>query len=153
MGFWNAITSWFSSGVKVKIQDVAPQVSKKGSAIDGKVNLTSKADKHVNKVVYKLLRRRTHGRGQDKKTEDTVLSQATVPGEFDLKAGESKVMDLHLNYALPQELKDMKGVLGSIGKLGAFADAEKDEVYLVAECHVKGTAFSPSDWLKVSLVD
>ena len=154
MGFWGTVKSWFSSGVKVKIQDVVPQVSRSGSTIGGKVSLTAKADKHVNKVVYKLLRRRTHGHGQEKKTEDSILAQSTLPGgEFDMKAGESKVVDLHLNYALPQELKDMKGALGMLGKVGAMADAQQDEFWLVAEASVKGTAFGPSDWLRVSIVD
>jgi len=58
-----------------------------------------------------------------------------------------------LNYSVEKSLKDMGGVLGAIGKLGAFAAKEKLEYFVIAECSVKGTAMTPSDKVEVMLVD
>ena len=152
MGMWDTVKGWFNiGGVKVKLQDVPTQVSKTGNTIGGKVILTAKNPKQVQKVVYKFLRRRTSGRGDEKKTDDHVIAQKVIPEPFELKAGERKEMDLHIDYTLSQELKDMGGVLGGIGKLGAFASGEKDEFFIIAECSVKGTAFNPSASQKVTL--
>jgi hypothetical protein len=42
-------------------------------------------------------------------------------------------------------------MLGGVGKLAAFATAEKDEYYVVAEADVKGTALDPSAKVKVAV--
>jgi sporulation-control protein spo0M len=154
MGMWDTVKGWFNiGGVSVKIQDVSPKVSMSGNVIAGKAQFSTKSPKDVNKIVYKLLRRRTHGKDQEKKTEDTILAQATRGEAFKLQPGEPRTFDLRLDYTLPSELKHKGGVLGALGKIGAFADSEEDEYYLVAECEVKGTAFHPSHWLPVSIVE
>src|SRR5205807_1768798 len=105
MGLLDTIKGWFNiGGVKVQMQDVPTQVSKTGNTIGGKVVLTSKNPKQVQKVVYKFLRRRTSGRGAEKKTEDHIIAQKVVPDGFELKPGETKEMDLRIDYSLAQEL-------------------------------------------------
>jgi hypothetical protein len=152
MGLWTTIKGWLNiGGVKVELRDVPTQISKAGNTITGKVILTTKSDKQVQKVLYKFLRRRTSGRGNEKKTDDTVLAQNTVNEAFELKPGDHKEMDLRIDYSLAQELKDQGGVLGGIGKFGAFAAGEKDEYFVVAEASVKGAAFNPSASQKVSI--
>jgi hypothetical protein len=46
----------------------------------------------------------------------------------------------------------MGGVLGTVGKIGAFMAKEKEEYYVVAEADVEGAAFNPSRWVEVTLV-
>jgi hypothetical protein len=153
MGLWTTIKGWLNiGGVKLELQDVPTQVSRAGNTITGKVILTTKSDKQVQKVLYKFLRRRTSGQGNEKETKDTVLAQNAVNESFELKPGDRKSMDLRIDYSLAQELKDMGGVLGGIGKIGAFASGEKDEYFIIAEASVKGAAFNPSASQKVSIV-
>ena len=154
MGLLDTIKGWFNiGGVKLQLQDVPPKVSRAGSNIAGKVVLTTKKDKHVNKLVYKLVRRRTSGRGEEKETEEKVLAQNVVGGPFELKGGDSKVMDLSIPLALDKELKDMGGVLGGVGKIGAFASGEKDEYLGIAEADVKGAAFNPKAQQRVTFTE
>lgn len=153
MGFLDTVKGWLNiGGVKVKLQEVSPQVPRSGSQITGKVLLTSKGEKHVLKLTYKLLLERTTGRGDEKKTTDYVLAQSADNTPFDMKTGESRTVDFAIPYSLDKALKDQAGVLGAVGKLGAFAAGEKDEYFIVAECDVKGTALDPSDRLKVKIV-
>ncbi len=154
MGILGTVKGWFNiGGVKVKIQDLLPRVSKSGSAIDAKVVLTTKADKQIIKVKYIFLWKKTTGKGAEQKTEQQIFGQSSLDAPFELKAGETKVLDLHIDYAMPKRFQDMGGVLGAIGKLGAFASSEKDEYLVTAEASVKGTPFSPSDKVRMTLVD
>jgi len=140
-------------GVKVKLEDVNPRVSRSGNQITGKVVLTSKGDKHVLKLVYKFLMQKTTGRGEDKKTKEFILGQTAWNEPFDIKTGESKALEFSIPYSLEKSLKDQGGVLGAVGKFGAFAVGEKQEYFVVAECDVKGTALDPSSKMEVTLVD
>jgi hypothetical protein len=154
MGLMSTIKGWLNiGGVRVKVQGVKPLLPKTGSQITGKVVLTTKTDKEVKRMVYKLLLKRTSGRGEERKSKDHILAQSIQDQPFDLKTGETKTLDFTIPYALEQNLKDMGGVLGAIGKFGAFAANEKDEYFVVAECGVKGAAFSPSGSVTVKFVD
>lgn len=154
MGFLDTVKGRVNiGGVKVKLQDVNPRISRSGSQITGKVLLTSKGEKHVLKLVDKFVMMKTTGRGEDKKTKEFILSQSVMNEPFDMKTGESKTLDFVINYALESRLKDQAGMAGAVGKLGAFAIGEKEEYFVVAECDVKGTALDPSDKLEVTLVD
>jgi hypothetical protein len=154
MGLLDTMKGWFNiGGVSVKIQGVNPMVPKTGNKITGKVVLTSKTDKQVKTMAYKLLRKRTTGRGQERRTTDYVLAQSGQDQPFELKKEETKTMDFTIPYCMEKSLKDMGGVLGAIGKIGAFASGEKDEYFVVAECGVKGAAFSPSASVPITIVD
>jgi sporulation-control protein spo0M len=152
MGFFDTIKGWFNiGGVKVKIEGLNQVVPKDGSKLTAKVNLSSKSDKHVNKLTYKFLLKKSKGRGDEKETKEYVIAQRVLSEPFDLKAGETKTLDFDLDYSLEKTLKDMGGVLGGIGKLAAFASSEKEEYFVIAQADVKGAAFSPSDWVSVTV--
>jgi len=154
MGFLNTVKGWLNiGGVKVKLQDVNPRVSRSGSQITGKVLLTSKGDKQVLKLAYKFVMKKTTGRGDDKKVKDFTLAQVIQDESFEIKTGESKALEFSIPYSLEKSLKDQGGVLGALGKFGAFATGDKEEYFVVAECDVKGTALDPSDQIEVTLVD
>lgn len=154
MGFLDTVKGWLNiGGVKVKLQDVNPRVSRSGSQITGKVLLTSKGDKQVLKLAYKFVMKKTTGRGEDRKVKDFTLAQVIREEPFEIKTGESKTLEFSVPYSLEKSLKDQGGVLGTVGKIGAFATGEKEEYFVVAECDVKGTALDPSDQVEVTLVD
>ncbi len=154
MGLWDTVKGWFNiGGVSVKLRDVNPLVSKSKHQINGKVLLTTKTEKHVLSLNYKFVLRRTKGSGQDRESKDYTLGEASYDQPFDIKPGETKTFDFTIPYALEQSLKDMGGVLGAIGKIGAFATNEKDEYFVQAICDVKGTPFDPADKVPVTIVD
>ena len=152
MGFMDTVKGWFNiGGVKVKIDGLNKTIPKSGFKLNAKVNLTTKSDKTVNKVVYKFLLKKTTGSGEEKKTKEYIIAESIQPG-FDLKANESKTLDMELTYNIEKTLADMGGVLGAIGKVGAFLSSDKEEYFVVAQADVKGAAISPSDWIAVKLV-
>jgi hypothetical protein len=154
MGLWSTIKGWFNiGGVSVKLKDVNPLVPKSGNTITGKVLLTSKDDKQVVKLDYKFIQKKTTGRGNEKETKEFTLGETTFDQPFEIKKDESKTLDFAINYSIEKSLKDMGGVLGGIGKIAAFASAEKLEYFVVAQAGVKGTAFGPSDRVPVQIVD
>ena len=153
MGMWDTIKGWFNiGGVTVKIQDLNPQVSRSKNTINAKVALTTKTDKQILNTKYIFMWRKTTGKGAEQKTETQVLGQATNDAPFELKAGETKVLDLRIDYVFPQRLQDMGGALGALGKIGAFATSEKDEYVVTAQCSVKGAAFGASATQRVQIV-
>ncbi len=154
MGMWSTIKGWFNiGGVKVKIEDLVPRVSRSSNTLNAKVALTTKTDKQILKVKYLFLWRKTTGKDAEKKTEQQIYGQSVLDTPFELKAGETKVLDMRIDYVVPARLQDRGGMLGAVGKLGAFAVSEKDEYLVIAEASVKGTAFGPSDTVRVQIVD
>ena len=80
MGMWSTIKGWFNiGGVKVKIQDLVPRVSRSGNTLNAKVALTTKTDKQILKVKYLFLWRKTTGKDAEKKTEQQIYGQSS-PG-------------------------------------------------------------------------
>lgn len=153
MGFMDTVKGWFNiGGVKVKLAGINPQVSRAANQLTGKVMLTSKGEKHVLKLTYKLVEERTTGSGDKKETKETVFGEWVARDEFDMKTGETKTLDFTLPYSIPERLADKKGMLGAVGKIGSFAQSEKLEYQVIAECDVKGTAFDPSDKVRVNIV-
>jgi hypothetical protein len=152
MGMWDTVKGWLNiGGVKVKIEGLNKTIPKSETKIVANCNLTTKSDKTVTKLVYKFLLKKTTGSGENKKTKEYVIAQSVLPG-FDLKANETKTLDFELTYNLEKSLADMGGVLGAIGKVGAFLSTDKEEYYVVAQADVKGAAISPSDWVPVKVV-
>ncbi len=154
MGLWSTIKGWLNiGGVKVEIEGVNPMVPRGGNEVTGKVRLTSKSEKEVQKITYKLLLRKSTGRGAEHKTRDFILGQSSYNQPFTIKAGETKEFEFDIPYSVDRGLKDMGGVLGAVGKVAAFATAEKLEYMVLVECSVKGTALSPWNKVNVQIVD
>ena len=152
MGFFDKIKGWLNiGGIKVQLQGVPSSLSKVEGKAAGSIVLTTKSDKHVLKLTAELVEEKTTGRGDDKKTKKQTLGQWVKDGAFDIKTDATETYEFEFDYQIPQGLKDAGGALGAVGKLGAFASAEKIEYYIVAECDVKGTAMDPSARSKVVL--
>lgn len=153
MGFMSTVKGWLNiGGVKVKLEGVSPTISRSMNTLGGKVRLVSKSDKEIIKLTYKLIMEVTTGKGDEKETKESVLGHTVVNGPIQIKAGEEQVHDFSFNYAIPEQLKDKGGMLGAVGKFGAFAAGEKIKYYVAAICDVKGTALDPSDKVTVTVV-
>lgn len=156
MGFFQTIKNKLGiGGVKVTLQ--APgNASKAEGKIDGKVILTSKSDQEVVSITVKMIEEFTTGRGDEKKTKKFTLGETKISQGFAIKAGETK----EVAYTLPfsalkssnQELAEMGGALGALGKVASFATNEKSEFFVEAEADVKAAALDPSDKQSIRLV-
>jgi hypothetical protein len=154
MGLWDKIKGWFNiGGVKVKLSEVSPTVSKKGTTITGRAILTSKSDKQVLGLTYKFNLRKTTGSGEEKKVKDYVVGESRSTEPFEIKAGETKTVEFTIPYSIEKTLADMGGVLGAIGKVGSFLSGDKLEYTISVAASVKGAAFDTSDSMTVTVVD
>jgi sporulation-control protein spo0M len=152
MGMLDKVKRWLNiGGVTVKLELPSNSIAKNGNEIVGKVNLASNSKQQVVKLTYKLIQEITTGSGEKKETKKNVLGELRVAEVFEIKAGETKVVEFNLGYSIPQTWKDKKGMLGVAGKIGAFAKGEKVAYYVTADCDVKGTAIDPSDKVQVVL--
>ena len=122
MGLWSTIKGWLNiGGVKVTIEGLNPVISKDENRLTAKVNLTTKEDKHVDRLQYKFVLKKTTGSGEQRKTNEYIIAQHVLTEQFDLKAGETKTLDMELHYSLQKTLADLGGVLGGIGKVASEA--------------------------------
>jgi sporulation-control protein spo0M len=156
MGFFSNIKNKLGiGGVKVDLQ-CPGQVAKADGAVSGKVVLTTKSDQEVASGKVKVIEVYTTGRGDDKKEKTYTLGEVSLAGGFMLKTGETKELSFTVPFKIlksdSDELKEKGGALGAIGKLGAFANAEKSEYFVEAEVDVKAAALDPSDKKPIKLV-
>jgi hypothetical protein len=153
-GCWTAFKTWLNiGGVKMRFLELNAPLRKAGSAIAGKLLLSSKNARHVAEIHYKLLQIRTTGSGKKKKTEEFVLGESVEKVGLDLAAGQSRTLEFRLPYSWQKSMKDMAGVLGGVGKALAFVEQQKDEYLLLAEAAVAGTLREPSASLELRMAD
>ena len=156
MAFFSKIKQFLGiGGIKVEVA-CDTSVPKDAGNVSGTIKLTSKSDQHVLTLGVKMVEEYTTGRGDDKSTQEIELGTLDVASAFDMKAGEEKVIEFSLPFELVKsnadELKEKGGALGALGSVAKFANAEKSEYFIEAECDVKGTALDPSGKIEVQLV-
>ncbi|MBX2828599.1 MAG: sporulation protein [Flavobacteriaceae bacterium] len=142
-------------GVKVELK-VPGQVAKDSGIIEGTVVLTTKSEQEVVDITVQLLEEYATGRGDDKEEKEFELGEVKIPGGFSIAPGDTKEVPFSLPFNLVKsnadDLKEMGGALGTLGKLGKFANNEKSSYFVDAECDVKSAALDPSDKKEVKLV-
>jgi hypothetical protein len=161
MGLWDKIKGWLNiGGVKVLLYKYTEPLRRSNPVIDGSVLLKTKSPKTVLSLEIKLIEEFTEGEGDERKTETTVLGSYHLPNHarglgypLELKLGEDKEEPFTLRVAIPDRLQTRGGVLGAVGKVGAFISKEKVEYYLVAEADVQGTPFDPAHKVQMKIVD
>ncbi|MEL6810286.1 MAG: sporulation protein [Bacteroidota bacterium] len=142
-------------GVKVELK-VPGQISKDNGIVEGTVVLTTKSEQEVIDITVQLLEEFTTGRGDDKEEKEFELGEVKIPAGFSIAPGETKEVPFSLPFTLVKsnadDLKEMGGALGTLGKLGKFANNEKSSYFVDAEADVKSAALDPSDKKEVKLV-
>jgi hypothetical protein len=148
MGFFGKIKQFLGIGT-VKVTATVPgSFSVDDSSIAGNVELLAKSDQEVVGVEVKFQEKWSTGRGEDKTEKTFDLGSQKFPG-FTMKAGETKKLDytvpFHYSKSSNDRMAEKGGVVGGLGKLSKFADAEKSTFHIVATCDVKGATFDPND--------
>jgi hypothetical protein len=156
MAFFSKVKQFFGAGtVKVELS-VPPQIPKVAGQLRGNVVLNAVSDQHVLELAVKLTEFWSTGRGEEKTRREFELGKVLVAQAFDMKAGESRsfafVLPFELVKSNADDLKEMGGAFGVIGKAGAFVNAEKSSYQVSAEADVKGAALDPSDEKEIALV-
>lgn len=161
MGMWDKIKGWLNiGGVKVLLYKYSEPLHRSNPVIDGSVLLKTKSPKTVLSLEVKLIEELSEGEGTERKTTTTTLGSYRLPDHarglgypLELKPGEDREEPFTLRVAIPDRLQTRGGVLGAVGKLGAFVSKEKVEYYLAAEADVQGTPFDPTHKVKMKIVD
>jgi hypothetical protein len=156
MSLFAKVKQFFGAGtVKVELT-VPPQVQKTDGQLAGRAVLNAVSDQDVLEVTVKLKERWSTGRGQEKEAKEFELGKVKLAEAFSMKAGESRTFDFQLPFQLLKSnndrLKEHGGAIGALGKVAAFAEAEKSTYEVCAEADVKGAAFDPSDTKAIQLL-
>lgn len=156
MGLFQTIKNKLGiGGVKVAL-NIPGQVSKAAGMIEGKVTLTTKSAQEVTGLTVKLIEEWSTGRGDDKTKKEFELGKVTVPSSFTISPGDTKDIAFSLPFTLVksnnEELKEKGGVMGTLGKMGSFANNEKSSYFVVADADVKAAALDPLDKKEIRLV-
>lgn len=156
MGFFQTIKNKLGiGGVKVAL-NAPEQIEKSASSFDGTVTLTTKSDQQIIDLTVKLVESYTTGRGEEKKTKEFDLGEVKIPCNFDIKTGETKEIPFTLDFTIlnssNDDLKEKGGVMGGIGKLGAYANNESSKYSIIATVDVKSAVLDPNDIKDVKLV-
>lgn len=156
MSFFSKIKNQLGiGGVKVVLQ-LPIHAEKAKGILEGKVVLTTKSEQYITDIKVKMTEDFTTGRNESKETKKIELGKIDIPAGFVIKPGDEKVIPFSLQFALHKtnadELKEMGGAFGAIGKLGAFANNEKSEYYVEADVDVKNVTLDPSDKKPIKIV-
>lgn len=118
--------------------------------------MTTKSEQTIVSMEVKVIEEFTQGRGDDKTTKEYTLGTVKIPGEFVIKPGETKEVPFSVNFELLKtsndELKEKGGVVGALGSMAKFANAEKSAYFVEAEVDVKSSVLDPSDKKEFKLV-
>lgn len=156
MGIWATLKQKLGiSGVKLDLE-IPPQAGKDSGEIQGRLSMFSKSDQTVNALHFRIVEEYTTGRKENQKTEEFELGKTTVAGPFEIKAGESKTIDLSLPFqfraTISEKLKGKGGALGALGKASSFMAAEKSEYRVWVNGDVLNTSLGPNDFKRIELV-
>lgn len=148
MGFFGKIKQFFGIGTVKVTATVPPTFSVDDSHLNGTVELLAKSDQEVVSVEVKFEEKWSTGRGEEKTEKTFTLGTQKFPG-FTMKAGETKKIEYSVPFTYTKsgndKMAEQGGVMGGLGKLSKFADAEKSTFQIVATCDVKGATFDPND--------
>jgi hypothetical protein len=161
MGLLQKVKGWLNiGGVKVLLWKYSEPLKRSNPVITGAVLLKAKSPKTVLSVEVKFIEEFTHGKDDERKTDTKVLGSYKVPEHgaglgypLEMKPGEDREEPFTVHVTMTDRLQNRGGMLGAIGKLGAFAASEKLEYFLVATADVKGTPFDPTHKVKMTIAD
>ena len=142
-------------GVKVKVTTPNPRVERTANSIAGSIELNSKSDQLVTKLVVKFVEHRTTGSGNDKKHQTFDLGETLITQDLTVKAGVPAQFEFTVPFALKTITDQMRakgGVLGVMGKIGSMVENERSEYKLTGSASVKGRMMAASGSVNIKLI-
>ena len=118
--------------------------------------MTTKSDQTITELEVTLTEKWSTGRGDQKQTKEFKLGQMKLPAGFAIKPGDMKEIPFELPFKMINSENDkyteQGGVLGGLGKIGAFADAEHSTYRVVAAISAKGVVIPATDGKDIKFV-
>lgn len=156
MSLIKKIKLFFGIGtVSVKLS-VPPTFKSSENLVSGSVTITGKSDQRIKSIEIKLEETWTTGTGDNKTSKEFTLGKLKIDQGFDIREGEivTKTFDLPFQFLRSgnDRMKEQGGVLGGLGKVGAFLDGEKSEYTILATVDVEGAKLDPNDIAKIKKV-
>src|SRR5690606_2576246 len=125
MGFLDKVKGFLNiGGPKISIREIEQPITGKFGVVSGTAVFTTKRAAKIVKFTQKFIRETTTGKGEEKKTETTVIAMTENELDVDLVENESLEWPIHISYdatPLTERMADSGGMLGAIGKVGQFA--------------------------------
>jgi hypothetical protein len=123
-------------------------------SLSGKVVVTSKSDKEVAGISFKLSETRQTGSGGDKTIKEFTFGETAIDRAFPLKTGETKETPFSLPYSYTSSLNDRLKQNGlavgkALGGLGKMFQQEKSTFFVMVQTALKGNVFPPTDSLEL----
>jgi hypothetical protein len=147
------LISWFKDkfnigGLKIKIVEVEPITEEKGW-VKGKITFAT-GKPVLGGIAYRLVCETTKGKGPEKKTEKSTISEQRILVGVAMDEAGSKTEDFTFDYDLRNWFEKQGGWLGTASKVAKFAadtlgDKGYQEYFVEAEANIKGVWASPSD--------
>ncbi|MFN8614157.1 MAG: sporulation protein [Vulcanimicrobiota bacterium] len=149
MAFFKKVKDFFGIATVVVSIDTADTFSAEQSTIDGTITVTGKSDQEVTLVKIELREHWRTGSGDDKTEKHFDLGKQVVCDQpFSIKEGEERKFPFSMPFSLIRskndEMAEQGGVMGALGKVGAFLDQEKSTFKLTAMADVKAATFDPN---------
>jgi hypothetical protein len=135
-------------GLKIRIVEVEPITAEEGW-VKGKVTFSTQTPVLAS-LTYKLLSETTKGKGQEKKTEKSTISEQSVLVGVVLDEPGSETQDFTFQYDLKNWFERQGGMLSAASKAFQFAqdtfgDKGYTEYFVEISAQIKGVWVSPSD--------
>ncbi len=156
MSFFAKVKQFMGIGtLDVKLQ-VPGQFRATDTTIEGTLHIVAKSDQSIIKIDIELTEEFQTGRDEEKREKSFKLGSLHLSKPFDMKTGETKEvpfsLPFHLIKSSNDQLKEKGGFMGTVGKMGAWADNEKSSFKLEATVDVKGATLDPSDKMDMKLI-
>jgi hypothetical protein len=153
------LVSWFKwkfniGGLKIKILEVQPITKEEGWA-KGKVTFSTGTPIGA-KVTYKLLCETTKGKGDEKETSTSIVSQQTFLTAVIMPEPGSETKDFTFQYDFKEWSEKQGGVLATAGKVmdfiqDPFGGQGSAEYFVEAPAGIPGAWATPSDRVPVQV--
>jgi hypothetical protein len=161
MGLWSTIKGWLNiGGVDIKLWKYNEPLKLSNPEIVGSVLLKTKTARTVQNLEVKVIEVHTYKDDDEKKEDTVVLASYRLPEQgrglgypLELAPGQNQEEPFRLWVTVPERLQHKGGVLGAMGKVGAFLSQDKYEYFLVAEASVKGAAFKTSHKVAMKITE
>jgi hypothetical protein len=149
MAFFKKVKNFFGIATVVVTIDCPDTFSAEQSTIDGTITVTGKSEQEVTVVQIELREHWRTGSGEDKTEKHFDLGKLVVCDQpFTINENEERKFPFSLPFSLLRSKNDQMveqgGVMGALGKVGAFLDQEKSTFKLIAMADVKAATFDPN---------
>lgn len=149
VAFFKKVKNFFGIATVVVTIETPDTFSENQGTIDGTIVVTGKSEQEITLVKIGLFEHWRTGGGEDKTEKHFELGGVDICTEaFTIQEGEERKFPFSLPFSLihskNDEMAGQGGVMGAMGKVGAFLDQEKSTFKLVAMADVKAATFDPN---------